>query len=83
MTLKYKVIWANIAETDLASIIGYIANDSLPIARKIFAKIKKKAASRTSFPERGRIVPELQEHSILQYRELSEYPDHAGFHQAA
>ncbi len=37
-------------------------------------KIKSKASSRYAFPERGRIVPELQEQGISQYRELAISP---------
>jgi len=70
MNKKYKVIWANIAENDLANIIEYIAHDSLSNALKILKKIKEKASSLYHSPERGRIIPELQEHGILQYREL-------------
>ena len=70
MNKKYKVIWANIAENDLANIIEYIARDNLSDAQKNLKKIKGKASSLYHSPERGRIIPELQEHGILQYREL-------------
>ncbi|OQY13367.1 MAG: plasmid stabilization protein, partial [Desulfobacteraceae bacterium 4572_19] len=33
-------------------------------------KIKKKASSLYTMPERCRIVPELRDHGIMQYREL-------------
>jgi plasmid stabilization system protein ParE len=48
----------------------YIAEDSLANARIIFEKIKEKASSLKQFPERGRIVPELQDQGIFLYREL-------------
>lgn len=70
MTKKYEVIWSNIAENDLKNIVEYIADDSPPNALKIFKSIKKKASSLYTFPERGRIVPELRDQGILQYREL-------------
>ena len=66
----YKVIWASVAEEDLKNIILYIAEDSLANARIIFEKIKEKATSLKLFPERGRIVPELQDQGIFLYREL-------------
>ena len=69
MTKKYEVIWSNIAENDLKNIVEYIADDSPPNALKIFKSIKKKASSLYTFPERGRIVPELRDQGILQYRE--------------
>jgi len=70
MKEKYQVVWSNIAENDLRNIIEYIADDSPPNALKIFKSIKQKVSSLTTFPERGRIVPELQDQGILQYREL-------------
>ena len=70
MTKKYEVIWSNIAENDLKNIVEYIADDSPPNALKIFKSIKKKASSLYTFPERGRIVLELRDQGILQYREL-------------
>lgn len=70
MNKKYEVIWSSIAENDLTHIIEYIATDSPPNASKILKKIKEKASSLYHSPKRSRIVPELQEHGILQYREL-------------
>src|SRR4030042_3930906 len=70
MSRRYEVIWAGIAENDLREIIEYIAIDSPTTALKILKKIKQKASSLYTLPERGRIVPELQDQAILIYREL-------------
>ncbi len=70
MKKKYQVMWSNIAENDLKSIIEYIAEDSPHTALKIFNNIKSKASDPNTFPERGRLVPELKHQGILQYREL-------------
>jgi plasmid stabilization system protein ParE len=70
MSTPFKVHWASIAEADFKNIILYIAEDSPITARNIFEKIKETAASLTHFPERGRIVPELQDQGIFLYREL-------------
>ena len=70
MNKKYQVIWSNIAENDFKNIIEYIADDSPSNALKIFKNIKQKVSSLKTFPERGRIVPELQNQGILQYREV-------------
>ena len=70
MTKKYDITWSNIAENDLKNIVEYIADDSPPNAVKIFNRIKDRAYSLYAFPERGRIVPELKDQGILQYREL-------------
>ncbi|MBW1788885.1 MAG: type II toxin-antitoxin system RelE/ParE family toxin [Deltaproteobacteria bacterium] len=70
MKKKCRVIWSSIAESDLRNIIEYIAADSPPNALKVFKSIKQKASGLKTFPERGRIVPELRDQGILQYREL-------------
>jgi len=70
MTKKFDVIWALVAENDLKEIIEYIAADSPAPALKILQKIKQKAFRLYTLPERGRIVPELQDQGILLYREL-------------
>ena len=70
MKPKYKIVWANFAECDLKDIIKYISRDSPQNALKILKKIKQKASELCTFPERGRIVPELQDQGILQYREI-------------
>lgn len=58
------------AERDLIGIIEYIAADSPANALTIFRKIKQKASNLYSFPQRGRIIPELRDQGISQYREL-------------
>ncbi len=70
MSKKYKVIWSKVAEDDLINIIEYISVDSPSTALKIFKKIKQIANNLYIFPKRGRIVPELRDQGILQYREL-------------
>ena len=70
MKPKYKVVWANVAESDLKDIIEYISIDNPQNALKILKKIKQKASEFYTLPEIGRIVPELQNQGILQYREL-------------
>ena len=70
MNPKHDIIWTNVAENDLKNIIEYISIDSPQTALKILSKIKQKASDLYLFPERGRIVPELQEQGIHQYREL-------------
>ena len=70
MNKRYEVLWSNVAENDLIDIIEYIAADSPVDASKIFRKIKQKASGLYSFPQRGRIIPELRDQGISQYREL-------------
>lgn len=73
MKERHTIMWPQAAEKDLLS-IEYIADDSPSRAYEIFETIKKKAANLRSFPEKGRIVPEFQEHGIVQYREIMAGP---------
>jgi len=70
MSDHYKIEWAGVAENDLKGIVEYIAEDSPANALKILKKIKQKTSSLYTLPERGRVVPELQDQGILIYREL-------------
>ncbi|HEC18194.1 MAG TPA: type II toxin-antitoxin system RelE/ParE family toxin [Gammaproteobacteria bacterium] len=70
MDKKYEVFWARVAEEDLTSIIKYIHFDNPIAAKDNLKKIKTKASNLNRFPQRGRVVPELKEQGILQYREL-------------
>jgi Plasmid stabilisation system protein. len=70
MNSRHQVVWTSVAEDDLKGIIEYISVNSPRNALNILRKIKKKASSLYTLPERGRIVSELQDQGILQYREL-------------
>lgn len=70
MNQVHEIIWARVAEDDLKEIIEYIAIDSPANALKIFKKIKNKASSLYTVPERCRIVPELKDQGVMQYLEL-------------
>jgi toxin ParE1/3/4 len=66
----YTVFWTETAQNDLEGIIDYISNDSMDNALSILYKIKEKAETLYSYPDRGRIIPELKFHNIENYREL-------------
>jgi toxin ParE1/3/4 len=70
MQKLYEVAWSKTSEKDLIEIIEFIAADNPAQARAIFTDIKRKANDLYHFPERGRIVPELQYQGIVLYREL-------------
>ena len=70
MSQTYQIVWAHVAESDLKEIIDYIAIDSPANALKILKKIKQRASNLYTSPERGRVVPELQDQGISTYREL-------------
>ncbi|HNW27404.1 MAG TPA: type II toxin-antitoxin system RelE/ParE family toxin [Spirochaetota bacterium] len=66
----YTVFWTETAHDDLEGIINYISLNTVENAVAILYKIKEKAETLYSFPDRGRIVPELKFHGIEHYREL-------------
>jgi len=70
MKKSYEVRWSETSEKDLISIIEYIFQGSPSVAYEKFKEIKEKVSCLCSSPDRGRIVPELQEQGIIQYREL-------------
>ena len=70
MKKVYDVTWSETSQRDLTNIIEYIAGDSPSYAYQVFKGIRRKASNLYTFPDRGRIVSELQEQGITQYREL-------------
>jgi toxin ParE1/3/4 len=70
MKKVHAVRWSETSANDLKGIVDYIAGDSLSRAHEAFSDIKAKALTLHSFPDRGRIVPELQDQGITQYREI-------------
>lgn len=66
----YTVRWTHLAELDLASIIEYIQHDRPEIAKEIFVEIRETCADLAYFPQRKRVVPELQHIGIIKYREV-------------
>ncbi|MGZ3557491.1 MAG: type II toxin-antitoxin system RelE/ParE family toxin, partial [Thermodesulfobacteriota bacterium] len=70
MKKVYDVRWSETSERDLTDITEYIAGDSPSYAYQVFKGIKRKVSSLYTFPDRGCIVPELQNQGITQYREL-------------
>ena len=72
--MSYQVQWTNIAEQDLSDIVDYIAQDSINNALRVLDKLEKKANDLNDFPQRGRVVPELLDTGISQYREIISSP---------
>ena len=70
MSAGYSVLWTEVAEKDLREIITFIAGDNVPNALHVLENIRDKASTLYAFPERGRVVPELQSNGIFIYREL-------------
>lgn len=69
-THAFMVAWTKTAEADLECIVDFIADDSIDAALAVFARIRERAATLNNFPNKGRVVPELHQHGIIQYHEL-------------
>jgi plasmid stabilization system protein ParE len=70
MTETYEVEWTDVAEKDVAAIVGFIAADNPHNALQVLQTLRDKATGLYRFPLRCRIVPEFLAHGILSYREL-------------
>lgn len=70
MNKSYDVQWSETSENDLTAIVQYIFNSNPHQAYEIFKNIKTRESNLRAFPDRGRIVPELLDQGVTQYREL-------------
>ena len=69
---KYEIIFSRFAENDLKEIKNYFFEINPEYAKGIFLKIKSKILELKNFPERGKIVPELEQQGIIKYRQILE-----------
>ena len=70
MSRAYRIEWAPAAIDDLDEILEFIAvREGIDVALHIYAKIIARVDTLTTHPTRGRIVPELKESGIKDYRE--------------
>ncbi len=69
---KYEVIVSRFAENDLKEIVNYFFDINPEYARDLYLKIKNKILALQHFPERGKIVPELEQQGIIKYRQILE-----------
>ena len=67
---KFEILWTKSAEYDLELIIQYLKLDSVSIAKEIFIELIKECENLYYFPQRKRVVPELQQIGIFKYREI-------------
>lgn len=72
MPKAYKAIFSRYAEDDLVEIVEYYHQINPEYALKLLETIETRVNELKKFPERGRIVPELEEQHILDYGELIE-----------
>jgi toxin ParE1/3/4 len=67
----YPIRWAPVAARDLDEIIDYLATQNSPeAATRTFARIKTRIRALARHPARCRIVPELKQIGVTEYREL-------------
>jgi toxin ParE1/3/4 len=72
---KYEVFVTEEAEADLDEIVEYVElHDSEERADYLYEKIKQTIIKLEILPARGRIVPELREIGIMDYREILHKP---------
>jgi len=72
MSAKYSVVFSQYAEDDLSEIITYYAAKNPQYALKLLDTLEARVQELHELPARGRIIPELAQQNILEYRELIE-----------
>jgi toxin ParE1/3/4 len=72
MPKTYRIIFSRYAEDDLNEIIEYYHPINQEFALKLLDTIEARVNELKRLPERGRMIPELEEQHILDYRELIE-----------
>jgi addiction module RelE/StbE family toxin len=70
MGKKYFVKWTAPAREDINEIVDYISETNENYAVKILDKIEESVKKLDMFPERYRIVPDLEKYGYLIYREI-------------
>ncbi len=68
----YRVRWTPEAEAEAATIVDWFNDDINSL--KVIDQLEEKANSLALLPERGRVVPELREIGVLNYREIFHKP---------
>lgn len=69
---KKKLIISRFAEDDLYEILDYYKSINFDYAKNLLVSFEEKIDMLKTFPEQGRLVPELEKQNIVDYRELIE-----------
>jgi len=72
MANSFFPIFTKFAEEDLIEILDYYVDKNLDYIPKLVKRIDFRLEELRTFPEKGRVVPELEKKSITDYRELIE-----------
>ena len=71
MDRGFLIVWSEAALQDVESILEYIAlRDDFGAATAVYQKLVARISTLDSHPERCRVVPELRDVGVTQYREL-------------
>ena len=70
--MEYQIRIPKSVKKDLEEIVEYYFEDRPDYAQKIFETLVARIKSLKHFPSKGRIVPELLEYNINEYREIIE-----------
>ncbi len=75
MTKSYRIEWAPLAIQDVDEILAFItAREDLDTATRVCDRILARVRSLSGHPNRCRIVPELRDFGIREYREAIARP---------
>jgi toxin ParE1/3/4 len=69
---KYEVIVSQFSERDIDEIINYFIDINKDYSISLYKKLKKRIIELETFPEKGRMVPELEQKGITAYKEIVE-----------
>lgn len=67
---QLRIVWTETAIKDLEDIIEYISVDSIDVAIEKYNVIKNATNDLKKYPEKGRIIPELETNNIRKYKEI-------------
>jgi toxin ParE1/3/4 len=70
--MTYKTVFSRYAEEDLIEILDYYSSTNPEYSLKLIETLEKRVSELKRYPERGRIVPELERQNIVDYREIIE-----------
>ncbi len=71
MAEQFEIVWTRAATVDLDRIFEYVADNSgFERAFALYEKIRGHITTLTTLPRRGRIVPELRDIAVREFREL-------------
>jgi toxin ParE1/3/4 len=71
---SWPIVVSDHARADIIAIFEYIARDNGINADKAMYRLEERVRSLDRFPERGRAVPELQWHGLMNVHEIFEKP---------